>query len=207
MDGLEAARQIQQQRGANRPYMIAMTANAMQGDREECLAAGMDDYISKPVKIQELEAALRRYGSRLQQPSAIVPPDLPTATALDPTTLNMLWEMLGQRQSDLSCLIQSYCTEAPKLIAALGQAVQTNDAPSLRLAAHTLKSSSSCFGATHLSNLCRELETQAQNNSILTTSQTLSELADEYERVKTALQEFLRDPTKHYSNFQIDKPL
>jgi PAS domain S-box-containing protein len=66
MDGLEAARQIRRQwPEERRPWIIAMTANAMQGDREECLAAGMDDYISKPVRVPELQAALERAGLEL----------------------------------------------------------------------------------------------------------------------------------------------
>ncbi len=67
LDGLEATRQICQ-RWSQRPFIIAMTANAMQGDREECLAAGMDDYVSKPVKIEELEAVIARWG---QAPAAV----------------------------------------------------------------------------------------------------------------------------------------
>ncbi|MEW6736824.1 MAG: response regulator, partial [Acidobacteriota bacterium] len=61
MDGLAASRHINEQwHRDERPTIIAMTANAMQGDREECLAAGMDDYICKPVKVKELEIALQR---------------------------------------------------------------------------------------------------------------------------------------------------
>jgi PAS domain S-box-containing protein len=67
LDGLEATRQICG-RWSQRPFIIAMTANAMQGDREECLAAGMDDYISKPVKIEELEAVIARWG---KSPAAV----------------------------------------------------------------------------------------------------------------------------------------
>jgi CheY-like chemotaxis protein len=61
MDGLEASRQIRQRLPAHRqPKIIALTANAVQGDREVCLAAGMDDYVSKPVKLHEIEEAIRR---------------------------------------------------------------------------------------------------------------------------------------------------
>jgi len=61
MDGLEASRQIRRRLPAERqPKIIALTANAMEGDRELCLAAGMDDYISKPVKLHEMAAAIRR---------------------------------------------------------------------------------------------------------------------------------------------------
>jgi signal transduction histidine kinase/DNA-binding response OmpR family regulator len=70
LDGLAATQQIcQTWSRAERPVIIAMTANAMQGDREECLAAGMDDYISKPVKIEELEAALERWGLKVIAPA------------------------------------------------------------------------------------------------------------------------------------------
>lgn len=64
MDGKETARRITKKWAANpvaRPRMIAMTGNAMQGDRERCLAAGMDDYISKPVRVEELKAAIERW--------------------------------------------------------------------------------------------------------------------------------------------------
>ncbi|MFF0220286.1 hybrid sensor histidine kinase/response regulator [Streptomyces vinaceus] len=61
MDGLEASRQIHQEFGGSRPYIIAMTANAMKGDRELCIAAGMDDYLSKPVRLDEIRGALERY--------------------------------------------------------------------------------------------------------------------------------------------------
>jgi CheY-like chemotaxis protein len=60
LDGLEATRRIRSAGGDRRPWIIAMTANAMEGDREACLAAGMDDYVSKPIRPDELQAALER---------------------------------------------------------------------------------------------------------------------------------------------------
>jgi CheY-like chemotaxis protein len=69
LDGLEATRRIRAAGGASRPWIIAMTANAMEGDREACLAAGMDDYVSKPIRPAELSAAIRR----AEVPDALVP--------------------------------------------------------------------------------------------------------------------------------------
>ena len=63
MDGLEATRRVRSRwTGPQRPYIVAMTANAMRGDREECLEAGMDDYVTKPIRPDELRAAIRRAG-------------------------------------------------------------------------------------------------------------------------------------------------
>ena len=70
LDGYGAARQIRQRWGdEERPYMIAMTGNAMQGDKEKCLAAGMDDYISKPVRIDDIRTTLERWGPKRRRPA------------------------------------------------------------------------------------------------------------------------------------------
>jgi CheY-like chemotaxis protein len=74
LDGLQATRQIRAAEGARRVPIIAMTALAMPGDREACLAAGMDDYVSKPVRLPALEAAIRRATSRARKPSSMPAP-------------------------------------------------------------------------------------------------------------------------------------
>ncbi|OUC06790.1 hypothetical protein RY27_18815, partial [Litorilinea aerophila] len=73
MDGLEATRQIRQKLGATGPYIIAMTAAAMQLDKEKCLAAGMDDFVPKPTRIDDLRAALERYSQRATMPGSAKP--------------------------------------------------------------------------------------------------------------------------------------
>ena len=71
MDGYDAAREICKKYGADRPRLIAMTGNAMQGDRELCLAAGMDDYITKPIRVFEIEAAIARWGESVNAKSRV----------------------------------------------------------------------------------------------------------------------------------------
>ncbi len=69
MDGLEATRRIVKKLGRQRPVIIAMTANVMQGDKEKCLDAGMDDYISKPIRPQKVQSALEHWGEKASHPS------------------------------------------------------------------------------------------------------------------------------------------
>ncbi len=168
MDGLEATRCIRQKilsgfqnlTGlAAQPRIIAMTANAMQGDREVCLEAGMDDYISKPIRIKELVAALQRcqplerradVEKRANQQSEL-------SAELDPTALDTLMKIAGDANF-FADLIASFLTTSSPLLTELRQASEQKDATRLKRTAHTLKSGSADFGAMILSGLCKELE-------------------------------------------------
>ncbi|MDQ6907141.1 MAG: PAS domain S-box protein, partial [Chloroflexota bacterium] len=148
MDGLEATRRICQRwpRSA-RPFIIAMTADAMQGDREKCLNAGMDDYVTKPVQISVLVEALKRArplvaesgaGARLTE--ATVGGDS-LDTLLDMATLDDIRAMVGDDGEDgLGGLIACYLDDAPHLLKAMRDALGAQDAGALQAAAHTLKS-------------------------------------------------------------------
>ena len=173
MDGLEACQRIHQDWPVERhPRVIAMTANAMREDREACFAAGMDDYLSKPIHVEELVHALNRCRPvqaaangpaeevTLLEPSAgalgQAPGDESAAAAvLDLSKLN---SMTGGDQDFLREMIQTYLEEAPRLLGDMRKAVAQGDAAGLRIAAHSLKSNSAAFGANELTELCRELE-------------------------------------------------
>ncbi|MEA5452406.1 PAS domain S-box protein [Leptolyngbya sp. CCNP1308] len=199
MDGLATSRQICQEWQADlRPYIIAITANAMQGDREECLAAGMDDYVSKPIQPKELEAVLRRCKlkkngdtSKSFDPHSVSNTSvaqMEPIPVLDLQTFQALWKMVGGKQAALTALVNCYLTESPKLIQAIADAVSNADADALRQAAHSLKSSSASLGATRLAQLGKALETYGRNGD-LATEEDVEQLQVEYDLVKAALQE------------------
>src|SRR5262249_55415753 len=134
------------------------------GDRERCLAAGMDDYISKPVRPEELAGLLARWLPR-EQPAegaasaAASEPDAPVAASLDASVLAQLGDPArGGDPAFLTELIALFRDEAPKHVAALQGAAAAGDAAKLLSVAHTLKGSGSYLGATHLRALCEELE-------------------------------------------------
>ncbi|MGB3202934.1 MAG: response regulator [Nodosilinea sp.] len=151
MDGLEAARQIHRIWPTTRPRIVAMTANAMQGDREACLQAGMDDYISKPIRLDELVKILQETCPE----SSPAEPDL----AVDLTALHQFIETIGGAdpafQNDL---IHSYLSSTQQLLRDLTTSYQQQDWASLKRSAHTLKSSSATISAHSLADRCRTLE-------------------------------------------------
>ena len=166
MDGLEATGEIRRRWGAGAPHIVAMTANAMEGDRELCLAAGMDDYVSKPIQVDQLVAALRRAGSaadaradggRDSRRSAVALP-APAVDTLDPAALDGLQALVGGDPAMLAEVIESFLDVAPKLVADLRQGAAEGDPRKLRMAAHSIKASARDFGAGRLAALCQELE-------------------------------------------------
>jgi signal transduction histidine kinase/CheY-like chemotaxis protein/HPt (histidine-containing phosphotransfer) domain-containing protein len=192
MDGLEASRRIHERLASRRPHIIAATANAMQDERERCLAAGMDDYLSKPIRLEALAAALRRAGTRRRSRKRHVPaatvPDAPRAEheVLDRSALERLRTTFGETAT--SELVEAFLAEVPKQIELLRVAIDHGNADELRRAAHTLKSQAATFGATRLSELSRTLEATGKEGSLDTAREVLARVAAEWEQVRSALQ-------------------
>ncbi len=178
MDGLEATREICKRwpRGI-RPRIVAMTANALAGDQEKCLQAGMDDYVAKPIQRRELVRALSACA-----PSAAAPPAAADARApagaekpeLEPGVLDELFENFGS--TGASDLIEMFVVDGPELLKNLRQAVAAKDAAAANLLVHTLKSSAAYVGAMQLSRLCATLEARARDGSVEEASERLGEL-------------------------------
>jgi signal transduction histidine kinase/CheY-like chemotaxis protein len=186
MDGLTATRLICQEWAAPyRPRIIAMTANAMQGDRQMCLNAGMDDYIAKPVQIQALVEALSKCQALPQSevPQSIAP------IVLDLRILQEMIQVAGMNPSEvMGELIECYIEETPKLLRLMQDALVQADADTLRRAAHTLRSSSATLGALGFAELCQALEDSAIAASFEIAAEQIKTIQSEYQRVRLALE-------------------
>ncbi len=218
MDGLAAARQICRDWSvADRPYIIALTASAMQGDREECLNAGMDDYITKPIQFEALVQVLKRcqtkvrfqethtipqdlFGSVLTtQPgelvlqnamtlNAIAPAPPAASSVLDPDILDAIRAMADDDEDDfLADMIDCYLQDTPAQMQTMLTAIAHNDPPALKQSSHPLKSMSAAVGATSFAQHCHDLEVMATSGTISLTSGQIDRLKADYQQVRAAL--------------------
>jgi len=218
MDGFQATAEIRRQEGSQRHTpIIAMTANAMQGDRENCVQAGMDDYVSKPVKLEELAEVLQRWlpaelkGMEEELGAAAVettdrgpsaqPSISPRSKEIDATAQRVDEDPLDREiLADLRALggvddpeffhsiIDQFLEDCPRHLAALRSAVEKTDPAALMNAAHAFKGGSRNIGATRLGQLCFELEQSGHQGVAKGVEEILSSLQTEYERVVRALE-------------------
>jgi signal transduction histidine kinase/DNA-binding response OmpR family regulator len=187
MDGVEATCCIGEQwPDERRPRIIAMTAHAMEGDRERYLGGGMDDYISKPVRVEELMEALGKCSSNQRASESVNQGEFTAAGAIDAAVLEKFRAMMGEAATELVGL---FLEDTPNLLADLREAVSQGGAEGLQRAAHTLKSSSASLGAMGLSTLCQELEGMGRAGTLEGAAEKVAQVEAEYERVKDVLEE------------------
>jgi CheY-like chemotaxis protein len=214
MDGLEATREVRSSFDpACQPRIIALTADAMKEDRERCLAAGMDDYVSKPIQVNELISALNRtplstFTGPVQPKGtgSVVPKEhfpskgqsadiSESATAgvqpsvLDGLALERLRETLG-KQADtlLPTLVKSFIDDGTRLLNEASRALQQKNAQELRRAAHTLKSNGATFGATTLSTVAKQLEQLGREGQFEGAAELIEQAEREFTKAKTELE-------------------
>jgi len=215
-DGYSATREWREYEEAHRmPRLpiIAMTANAMAGDRQKCLDAGMDDYLSKPVDRSQLEETLKRWlqrgavarrsapthGSRGEkaaralaepviaapaQPKAVDTKPAPVAPVLDSEVLAELREVMG---AEFDSLVQMFITDAAKYIQQLEEAATANDLDRMVAPAHTLKSSSANLGAMAVSAAAKHIETGARQGQLPRPAVAVAVLDAEFQRASESL--------------------
>ncbi len=205
LDGYTATRRwraSEAAQGSDHLPIVAMTANAMAGDRQRCLDAGMDDYLSKPVSREQLDACLGRW-LKLRRPSAPAPELGPAPPAeaqplpatestalpiLDTSVLDELREVAG---GETARIIRLFLEDAPELIGKLEAAAGSHSMVLLREASHVLKSSSANVGAIALSNAARRIELATRAGTIERPAVMVALVIAEYARVRLALSGYL----------------
>ena len=194
MDGYEVARRIRQGKAdSHSPYkspkhIIALTANALMGDRERCLAAGMNDYLTKPLQMPDLTAALECALSRVAAaPRVSSGPTLAEGT-LDHGVIDGLRELREPGQPDpLQQLVELFFRDASVRIEKLAAAVANQDGAALAAVAHTLKGSANNLGARNLAQLSAALEKQAKTGDLAGCAGLLEEVKNEFQLVHDLL--------------------
>jgi signal transduction histidine kinase/CheY-like chemotaxis protein/HPt (histidine-containing phosphotransfer) domain-containing protein len=210
MDGFAATAAIRrEEREAGRGRVlpiIAITANALQGDREACLAAGMDDYLSKPFAQQELAAVIGRW---MALPLAATihhddePPRLPRESieviqreVINRSALEKI-RMLSRERGDalVQKVINAYVDDTPQQLSTLRRAIDGMDTGNVRRIAHTLKSASANVGAEALAALCKEMEHLGRADTTEGADSLLNNMEQEFQAVRDSLTALLEKET------------
>lgn len=213
MDGIEATRIIRQrQRDRNRYptykspiIIIAMTANAMAGDREKCLAAGMDDYLPKPVRPEDVRRVIERWAATAAAQEAPTAEPAATATATEgapapetadaaPVNMERLLDFTNGNPEDLRELVSLYLRQTGEQVEQLKKAIEANQPSEVRRLAHSCAGASATCGMVRIVPLLRDLERQGHDGK-LTRPELGREVELEFNRIRAFLEEYLRKHT------------
>jgi CheY-like chemotaxis protein len=218
MDGLEATRLIRQRQKqpAEFPHykspiiIVAMTASAMQGDREKCLAAGMDDYLAKPVRLDDVRAIVERWGHKAAQSASPPPSDAkyqPKAAPKSearadstgappkdaPVDMSRLLDFTDGDPDNLRELVTLYLDQTKEQLDQLAAAVEAGTAQEVRRLAHSCAGASATCGVRRLVSLLRELERQGFEGQLTNAAELSAEAAKEFQRIRLFLETYLAE--------------
>jgi CheY-like chemotaxis protein len=182
LDGLDASRRIcERWPPGSRPRIIAMTANALPEDREACFAAGMNDYLAKPIRSDELAAALKRAPPLRGRDAG----SGESTISLEAAALQQLRDLGGIEF--IAEVVEVFLADAPALITSLRSSLERHDTEELRRAAHTLKSNGSTLGAAAFAELCRTVEQHSKDGDLDGVSPIVDRIEQDYRALQEAL--------------------
>jgi CheY-like chemotaxis protein len=214
MDGLEATQQIRarQRDRAKHPnfktpmVIVAMTASAMPGDRDKCLAAGMDDYLSKPVRPEDVRTIVERWGHAAAASASATSTDSASTTAkmmattdtpmkdIPPVDLDRFHEFSEGNPENLTELATLYVQQTTQQLEQLDAAVKSNNAQDIRRLAHSCAGASATCGMRRIVVPLRELERQGDEGKLTHTAELCAQTIKEFELIRIALTPYLSPP-------------
>lgn len=203
LDGIETARLLSERDFEVRPKLIALTANALTGDREQCLEAGMDDYLTKPVRVQDLASVLstcpiRNTSSHMEtmhledlevSSNAISDVGNTYQGIMQVISLEWVYATAGGDEQFVKELAQRFLIDSRVVVEELQRAFSARDSKRLYDLAHSLKSSSQIFGAFQLAELCARVENASERNDIDGISSTIRKIRRNFEQVCRSLED------------------
>ena len=195
MDGYEATRRIRQMPEPRRDIpVIAITAHALAGEREKCIAAGMNDYLAKPVSLEQIGAVIRLWASR-ESTETVAAPDVMEQDdqyVLDRERVSSFLAISRTQEGFLEGLVKTFREDVPSRIDALRSAAANGDSHDLALAAHAMKSSSGSVGAKRMLTMASSLEQNAREGRLDGADAAIEQIAAEFRRVIVAYDGIIR---------------